>query len=68
VKLYRKAESARATGDTLAGTAKTDAMGIWEIEGSFLAAVYYARVTSVLAHANGAAFRCSYAWTIPMHF
>jgi hypothetical protein len=69
VKLYRKAESARATtGDTLVGTDKTDASGNWEIEGSFLAAVYYARVASALVHVNGAAFRCSYAWTLPMHF
>jgi len=67
VKLYRETESARATG-TLVGTGKTDASGAWEIEGSFLAAVYYARVTSVLVHANGSAFRCSYAWTMPAHF
>ncbi|HET7484840.1 MAG TPA: hypothetical protein VFJ64_05620 [Solirubrobacterales bacterium] len=67
VKLYMEAGSARAAG-TVVGTAKTDASGAWEIEGSFIAAVYYARVASVLVHAGGSAFRCSYAWTMPAHF
>jgi hypothetical protein len=67
VKLYMEAGSARSAG-TVVGTAKTDASGLWEIEGSFVAAVYYARVASVLVHANGSEFRCSYAWTMPAHF
>lgn len=67
VKLYMKAGSAR-TGDTVVGTDKTDASGAWTIEGSFVAAIYYARVASVLIHANGAEFRCAYAWSIPMHY
>jgi hypothetical protein len=67
VKLYMEPGSARTVG-TVVGTDKTDASGVWDIEGSFLAAVYYARVASVLVHANGTAFRCSYAWTMPAHF
>jgi hypothetical protein len=68
VKLYMEVESARATGDTLVGTAKTDASGVWDLEGSFIAGVYYARVASLLFHAHGQAFRCSYTWTMPMHY
>jgi hypothetical protein len=67
VKLYMKAGSARAA-DPLVGTDKTDASGAWDIQGSFLAAIYYARVASVLIHANGAEFRCAYAWTMPMRY
>ncbi len=67
VKLYMKAGSAR-TADPVVGTDKTDASGAWDIEGSFVAAVYYARVASVLVHANGSAFRCAYAWTMPARF
>lgn len=67
VKLYMESESGRATG-TVVGTAKTDASGNWTIEGSFLAAVYYARVASTVVHVNGDAFRCAYAWTMPAHF
>ena len=67
VKLYMEAGSSRTAG-TLVGTDKTDASGLWEIEGSFIAAVYYARVASVLVHAGGSTFRCSYAWTMPAHF
>jgi hypothetical protein len=67
VKLYGEPDSARATG-TLVGTAKTNASGVWELEGSFLAGVYYARVASLLFHMHGQAYRCSYAWTMPMHY
>ncbi len=68
VKLYRETDSARATGDTLVGTAKTNASGVWDLEGSFLAGIYYARVASLLFHMNGQAYRCLYAWTMPMHY
>ncbi|HXR30198.1 MAG TPA: hypothetical protein VN752_03555 [Solirubrobacterales bacterium] len=67
VKLYMEAESGRATG-TVVGTAKTDAAGNWTIEGSFLAAVYYARVASVLVHIHGMTYRCAYDWTMPRHY
>jgi hypothetical protein len=67
VKLYMQAGSTR-TPDLLVGTDRTDASGNWDIEGSFLAAIYYARVASVLVHANGSEFRCSYAWTMPRHY
>jgi hypothetical protein len=68
VKLYREVDSARATGDALVGTAKTNASGVWDLEGSFLAGIYYARVASFLFHMHGQAYRCSYAWTMPMHY
>ena len=67
VALYMKAGSAR-TGDTVVGTDRTDASGAWDIQGSFIAAIYYARVASALVHVNGAEFRCAYAWTMPAHF
>lgn len=69
VKLYSEPDSARArVAGTLVGTAKTNASGVWELEGSFLAGVYYARVASILFHMHGQAYRCSYAWTMPQHF
>lgn len=67
VKLYSEPDSARATG-TLVGTARTNASGVWTLEGSFLAGIYYARVASLLFHMHGQAYRCSYAWTMPAHF
>jgi hypothetical protein len=67
VKLYGEPDSARATG-TLVGTAKTNASGVWDLEGSFLAGIYYARVASILFHMHGQAYRCSYAWTMPQHY
>jgi len=68
VKLYMKAGSAARATDPVVGTDKTDASGAWDIEGSFIAAIYYARVASVLVHANGSEFRCAYAWTMPARF
>ncbi len=67
VKLYSEPDSARAAG-TLVGTAKTNASGVWELEGSFLAGIYYARVASLLFHMHGQAYRCTYAWTMPKHY
>ncbi len=67
VKLYSEPDSGRVTG-TLVGTAKTNVSGVWELEGSFLAGIYYARVASLLFHLHGQAYRCSYAWTMPMHY
>jgi len=66
VTLYMKAGSGGA--DSVVGTDRTDASGAWSIEGSFLAGVYYARVASALVNSGAAAFRCSYAWTMPAHF
>jgi hypothetical protein len=66
VTLYMKAASGGS--DSVVGSDKTDPSGAWTIGGSFLAGEYYARVASVLVHANGAAFRCSYAWTMPARF
>jgi hypothetical protein len=67
VKLYSEPDSARAAG-TLVGTAKTNASGVWELEGSFLAGIYYVRVASLLFHMHGQAYRCSYTWTMPKHY
>jgi hypothetical protein len=67
VKLYSEPDSARVNG-TLVGTAKTNASGVWDLEGSFLAGFYYARVASLLFHMHGQAYRCSYAWTMPQHY
>lgn len=66
VTLYMKPYDGAA--DTAVGSDRTDASGAWSMEGSFVAGIYYARVASVLVHANGSAFRCSYAWTMPARF
>jgi hypothetical protein len=67
VTLYKKAEPGDGE-DSVVGADRTNASGAWSIDGSFLTAVYYARVAAVLVHANGSTLRCSYAWTMPMHY
>jgi hypothetical protein len=67
VKLYMEPGSARA-GDSLVGTAKTDASGAWTMDGSFLAAVYYAQVVPLLVRIHGAPYRCAYDWSMPMRY
>ena len=60
VKLYRE--------DTVVGTAKTDKAGTWEMDGSFLAGVYHARVLPLLVHINGMAVRCAVDLSMRQHF
>jgi hypothetical protein len=47
-------------GDDIAiGSDRTSSSGVWTLEGSFVAGIYYARVASVLVHINGAPIRCA---------
>lgn len=66
VTLYRKSDSGSAY--SAVGTDKTDASGAWTIQGSFLAGIYYARVTSALIHASGVPIRCDVDVNVAMHF
>lgn len=60
VKLYRE--------DTVVGTAKTDRAGTWEMDGSFLAGFYRARVLPLLVHVNGMPIRCGGDYSMRQHF
>lgn len=44
--------------DELVGTAKTNASGVWRMEGSFLAGIYHAQVTGTTVDAGDDTFRC----------
>jgi hypothetical protein len=69
VKLYRDDESSRvALAYQVEGTAKTNRMGLWTMDGSFLAGVYYARVLPMLIHLNGMAYRCAGDISLRQHF
>ena len=58
VTLYMKPYDGSA--DTAVGSDKTDASGTWTIEGSFVAGIYYARVASAVARANGVPIHCNF--------
>ena len=66
VKLFREDDS----GDEsrLAGTARTNKAGLWTMDGSFLAGIYYARVLPLLIHINGMAYRCAGDFSIRQRF
>jgi hypothetical protein len=66
VKLFREDDS--GSGGELEGTARTDRMGLWMMDGSFLAGVYYARVLPALFHLNGMTIRCAGDISIRQHF
>ncbi|HMI81637.1 MAG TPA: hypothetical protein VK480_07600 [Solirubrobacterales bacterium] len=69
VKLYRDNESSRAAyAYTVVDTAKTDRMGNWTMEGSFIAGVFYARVLPMLIHLNGMTYRCAGDVSLRQHF
>ena len=44
--------------DELVGVAKASASGAWEMEGSFLAGIYYAKVTGTTIHDGDDTLRC----------
>jgi hypothetical protein len=44
--------------DQLVGSAKTDASGMWEIHGSFLAAMYHAEVAGRIIHTGSGTLNC----------
>jgi hypothetical protein len=67
VKLYREDGSSRVAYSAV-GTAKTNAMGLWTMEGSFLAGFYYARVAPLLIHVNGKPIRCAFDISMRQHF
>lgn len=66
VTLFRKSDAGGSY--SAVDTDKTDAAGNWEMEGSFLAGMYYARVSTALIHANGIPIRCGSAVNLAMHF
>jgi hypothetical protein len=66
VTLYMKPYDGSA--DVAVGSDETSASGVWTIEGSFVAGIYYARVASALVHASGVPIRCAYDWTMPARF
>jgi hypothetical protein len=66
VKLFREDDSGDET--KLAGTAKTSKAGLWTMDGSFLAGVYFARVLPALFHVNGMPLRCAGDLSIHQRF
>jgi NAD(P)H-dependent flavin oxidoreductase YrpB (nitropropane dioxygenase family) len=66
VTLFRKSDSGGAY--SAVGTDKTDASGAWEMQGTFMAGMYYARVASTLIRANGVPIRCDFDINVAMHF
>jgi hypothetical protein len=66
VKLFREDDSAYSA--SLQGTAKTNSAGLWTMDGSFLAGVFYARVLPTLFHVHGMAIRCAGDYSMRQHF
>lgn len=66
VKLFRADDS--GGGDELEGSAKTNQAGLWMMNGSFLAGIYYARVLPAIFHLNGMTVRCAGDISIRQHF
>jgi hypothetical protein len=54
VKLFMESGSE----DDLVGTAKTTASGAWEIHGSYLAGMYFARVEGMVIHTDSGRLNC----------
>jgi hypothetical protein len=67
VKLYRDAGSSRVDSD-LVGTAKTNKAGVWTMDGSFFAGVYWAQVLPLLVMIEGERFRCLGDMSIRAHY
>lgn len=66
VTLYMKPYDGSA--DIAVGSDKTSPSGAWTIEGSFVAGIYYARVASAVARANGVPVRCDFDLTMAARF
>jgi len=58
VTLYMKPYDGSA--DVAVDSDKTDSSGAWTMKGSFVAGIYYARVASAVARANGVPVRCDF--------
>lgn len=58
VTLYMKPYGGGA--DVTVGSDRTNRSGVWTLEGSFVAGIYYARVTSAVVRANGVPIRCNF--------
>ena len=44
--------------DEVVDTAKTDATGAWEMQGSYMAGIYHAEVTSTFVHTDSGTLHC----------
>ena len=66
VKLFREDESGYAA--SLEGTAKTNSAGLWTMDGSFLAGVYYARVLAATFQVHGMRLHCAGDVSVHQHF
>jgi hypothetical protein len=66
VKLFREDDS--GNGDELVESAKTNKAGVWTMDGSFFAGIYFARVLPLLIHINGMAYRCAGDISLRQHF
>lgn len=54
--------------DELVGTARTNAAGLWEIKGSFMAGIYHAQVTGSYAHTGSETFHCQIDLSVSARF
>jgi hypothetical protein len=59
VMLFREPYS--GSKDKLVGTAKTDASGAWEMQGSYTAGIYHAQVASSFVHIDSITVHCLFA-------
>jgi hypothetical protein len=66
VKLFR-ADSTTGAGSVV-GTAKTNSAGTWDLEGSFLAGYYYARVQAKTVHLEKMVIDCRVDLSVRHHF
>lgn len=66
VKLFMEPYSGE--DDELVGTAKTNAAGAWEIEGSFMAGIYHAEVVSRTIHDDGDTLRCQFDLSVSARY
>jgi hypothetical protein len=66
VKLFMEPYS--GAEDELVGTAKTNASGVWKLEGSFLAGMYHAKVTGATVHVGSDTFHCQVDLSVSARF
>lgn len=66
VKLFR-ADGMTGSG-TLVGTAKTNNVGAWTMDGNFLAGYYYARVQQRAVHLEKMVIQCAADVSVRRHF
>lgn len=66
VKLFMEPYSGEK--DELVGTARTNAAGLWEIKGSFMAGIYHAQVTSSYAHTGSETIHCQIDLSVSARF